>query len=121
MNDHPDLMAADAARRRAMIAGDTGALAGLLADDLVWTHSSGKTDDKTSFLSGIASGTVQYHALDVEEVRVLERTELFVCQGTLVGRASRDGVEKPLRNRFLSVWERRGDALRMLAWQSTGF
>jgi len=51
---------------------------------------------------------------------VIQRGDVFVCHGLLNGRASRDGVEKTLSNRFLAVWERRGNDLRMVAWQSTG-
>ena len=42
------------------------------------------------------------------------------ANGLLNGRASRDGVEKALRNRFLSVWVRQDGDFRMVAWQSTG-
>jgi ketosteroid isomerase-like protein len=115
------VLAADARRRAAMIAGDADTLASLLGDELVWTHSSGKTDDKAAFLAGIASRAVVYTALDVAEVTVARHGDAYVCHGTLNGRASRDGVEKALRNRFLSVWKRSGNSLQMVAWQSTGF
>ncbi len=114
------VLAADAARRAAMISGDVEALAGLLHEDLIWTHSSGKTDNRTSFLEGIGSGVVRYLALETENVTVLNQGDVFVCHGLLTGRASRDGKEKSLVNRFLNVWVRRDDGYRMIAWQSTG-
>jgi 2-dehydropantoate 2-reductase len=121
VQDHEQaVLAADARRRAAMVAGDADALRGLLGDDLTWTHSSGKTDDKTAFLAGIASGAVIYSALDVPEVAVARHGDVFVCHGTLDGRASRDGVEKTLRNRFLGVWKRRASGFELVAWQSTG-
>lgn len=115
------LRAADRQRREAMISADTEALAALLDDDLVWTHSSGRKDGKAAFLDRIASGAADYQALDVSEDGIFEDTELLVHHGTLQGRVAVDGVEKPLRNRFLSVWKRSGSGLRLLAWQSTGF
>ncbi|MGD8832192.1 MAG: nuclear transport factor 2 family protein [Pseudomonadales bacterium] len=120
MKNDEALLDADARRRAAMIAGDVQALGELLDDDLVWTHSSGRTDDKAAFLSGIASGTVSYHALDVDDVTLLQRGDVFILHGTLHGRASRDGQEKALTNRFLSVWLRDGARFKMVAWQSTG-
>ncbi len=114
------VLKADAARRAAMIAGDVEALGALLHEDLIWTHSSGKTDGRASFLDGIGSGAVRYLALETEGVEVLSRGDVFVCHGLLTGRASRDGVEKALVNRFLNVWVREGDRFRMIAWQSTG-
>jgi ketosteroid isomerase-like protein len=120
MDEKEVLLAADARRRAAMIAADATTLAALLGDELVWTHSSGRTDNKTAFLEGIVSGTVVYLALDVADVVVSQLGEAFVCHGTLHGRARRGGVEKSLHNRFLSVWRRRGDGFAMVAWQSTG-
>lgn len=114
------VLEADAARRAAMISGDAEVLAGFLDDDLIWTHSSGKTDTRHSFLDGIASGVVQYLALETEDVTVFQRDDVLICHGLLNGRASRDGVEKALRNRFLSVWISDGEHMRMIAWQSTG-
>lgn len=120
MSEAHGLLEADARRRAAMIEGDVEALDALLDDALIWTHSSGKTDGKQSFLSGIASGVVSYLALDTQAVSVIRRGDVYVCHGLLNGRASRDGVEKALSNRFLAVWVREGDAFRMIAWQSTG-
>ena len=51
---------------------------------------------------------------------MLRQTDVFVCHGLLKGRASRDGAEKDLVNRFLNVWVRENGRYRMLAWQSTG-
>ena len=121
MNDTSAVLEADARRRAAMISADAHTLSSLLSEDLIWTHSSGKTDDKATFVQGIASGTVQYLALDTADVTVSQHDDLFICHGTLDGRASRDGVEKTLRSRFLSVWKRRNERFELLAWQSTGF
>ena len=120
MSDTTALLEADAARRAAMIVGDVMALERLLSDELIWTHSSGRTEGKAAFLAGLASATVVYTALDVADVVVTRHDDLFLCHGTLHGRASRDGVEKTLNNRFLSVWKRYGDSFQLLAWQSTG-
>ncbi len=121
MDDVEELLAADAQRRAAMISGDVEALSALLSEDLVWTHSSGRTDDKTAFLGAIAQGTVTYLALETENVDVSRHGDVYLCHGILNGRASRDGAEKALRNKFLSVWRRADGALVMVAWQSTGF
>lgn len=114
------LKAADQARREAMISGDTDTLAQLLSDDLIWTHSSGKTDSKASFLESIGSGVVQYKSLEVSNETISRYGDLFIFHGRLNGQASRNGVVKELKSRFLSVWRKDGDAYQMLAWQSTG-
>jgi ketosteroid isomerase-like protein len=119
MNDESNLLEADARRRAAMVAGDAAGLEELLADELVWTHSSGKTDGKASLIAGIASGTVVYRALETRDVAVLGTGDVLVCHGVLSGQAARDGREKSLNSRFLAVWRRRAGSFELLAWQST--
>jgi len=47
------VIAADDARYRAMIAGDVARLDGLLSPDLVYTHSDGKSENKSEYLATI--------------------------------------------------------------------
>jgi hypothetical protein len=111
---------ADRRRRAAMVDGNVGVLEELLAEDLIWTHSSGKTDGKHSFIERIGGGSVRYLALDVTDDVVSSHGEVIIHHGTLAGRVRVDGGERDLRNRFLSVWRCDGDRLELLAWQSTG-
>lgn len=121
MNQAQALRDADRRRRDAMIAGEPDTLAALLDDELAWTHSSGKQDDKTSLLDRIAAGGTVYLELEVSDDSVTDCGGVLVHRGNLSGRASVDGREKALRNRFLSVWRRSGDVLQLLFWQSTGY
>ena len=114
------VLKADAQRRAAMVAGDVNVLGELLSDDLIWTHSSGKTDTRQTFLESIASGAVRYLELETSGVSLLCPGDTVVCHGLLHGRATRDGVEKSLESRFLAVWSPEGGQYRLLAWQSTG-
>ncbi len=103
-----------------MISGDAALLDSLLAEDLVWTHSSGKTDGKRSFLDKIESRAVDYQSLEVTEDAVTNHGDIMIHHGVLAGRVSVDGKEKALRNRFLSVWKYAEGRFQLLAWQSTG-
>ena len=119
-SDKEALLAADAQRRAAMVAGDADALAAFLADDLTWTHSSGKTDDRQTFLDVLAAGTTVYHSLDVRDTQVRQFGELFILEGVVFGVVTKDGNDKALVNRFLTVWEKQAGGFVLLAWQSTG-
>lgn len=121
MSDVEGLLEADRVRREAMVSGNLDRLAGMLSDDLVWTHSSGKTDGKESFLKTIESKTVIYQSLEVENHTISRHGEVMIYCGSLIGSAIVDGNVKNLRNRFLSVWEKSGTSFEMLAWQSTGY
>jgi len=113
------LLAADAERRQAMIAADTSTLARLLAEDLIWTHSSGKTESKGEVIEALAQGAVAYESLEVTEDRMLGSGGNYVHQGVLSGRAVRNGETKLLNARFLSVWQETQGQLQLVAWQST--
>jgi len=121
MSAADDLVTADAGRRQAMIAANVPALAAVLSDDLVWTHSSGRTDDKAAVLKAIETRSVSYQSLEVEDAAVAQHGDIFIYHGTLIGRVLKDGAERALRNKFLSVWRRAGASFQLLAWQSTGF
>jgi|TARA_B100001105_G_C22287040_1_gene397879 ketosteroid isomerase-like protein len=121
MSDVEALMNADTQRRVAMVSGDVVALGDYLADDLSWTHSSGKTDSKESFLAVMASGTTVYHSLDVRDTQVRIFGDIFVLEGVVFGDVTKDGLDKKLVNRFVTVWQKRErDLFQLHAWQSTG-
>jgi ketosteroid isomerase-like protein len=113
------LLQADSARRAAMIEADVDALSQYLADELVWTHSSGRTEDKDAVLANISAGTARYLALQVEDVSTSQHGDIFLYHGTLHGRVSRNGTERELHNKFLSVWRIAGDSFQIIALQST--
>jgi hypothetical protein len=56
----PQLMAMEKRRFEAMVSRDTFALSRLLADDLVFIHTNGVVDTKSSLLKSIAQGSVEY-------------------------------------------------------------
>jgi Domain of unknown function (DUF4440) len=67
-DDRPRLIALEKRRIEAMTHRDTTMLSGLLADSLIYIHSSGVIDNKTSFLKDIASGRITYLFILTEKV-----------------------------------------------------
>ena len=59
-------------RRRfdAQIAKDLPTLETIFADDLIYTHSNGHQDNKTSYIASIASGQSRYDKVDIEDLTV---------------------------------------------------
>ncbi|MES2945400.1 MAG: nuclear transport factor 2 family protein, partial [Pseudomonadota bacterium] len=76
--DEQSLLAAEEARRQAMLAGDTARLQHLLADTLMYTHSTGVKDDKQTWLQQLSSGALVYEKLEFEapDTRVAGQTGL---------------------------------------------
>ena len=121
MTDEKALMQADAERRAAMVAGDLDALEHLLANDLTWTHSSGKTDSRSGFLDVLGAGTTVYHTLDTRDTSVRQYGDVYLLDGVVFGDVTKDGQDKKLINRFLTVWRKNDEgSFQLHAWQSTG-
>ena len=67
-DDRPRLIALEKRRIEAMTHRDTTMLSGLLADSLIYIHSSGVIDNKSSFLKDIGSGRITYLFILPEKV-----------------------------------------------------
>ena len=59
----------DRKRMRAMVAKDVETLESLLADDLIYTHSSARLDTKRSLIQGMVSGTTVYTGVKPSDVK----------------------------------------------------
>jgi len=106
-------------RFRAMIEADAGALEVLLADSMVYTHSSATTDGKASYIAGVTSKKWQYRQIDrpVEEIQVHGDTAVVTGQvriDILV-----EGKPKVMNSRYTDVWVKGPKGWQMVAWQST--
>jgi hypothetical protein len=67
-DDRPRLIALEKRRFEAMIHRDTTQLVGMLADSLIYIHSSGVMDNKASFLKDIGTGRIVYLFILPEKV-----------------------------------------------------
>jgi len=114
-----ELLRLDDERSRAMIAGDTAALERLMADDIVYTHSSGRLDSKKSFIASIASGTVKYRRVNRKEVAVAVREGFAFLTGAVEIDVETGGKQLNLNLRFSNVWERTPKGWQQIVWQST--
>ena len=76
-------LAADRARSEAMIAADAERLHALLHDDLTYTHSNGQVDTKASLLRALASGRVDYRAIEPRDLRVRVHGPTAVVTGSV--------------------------------------
>ena len=113
------LLAIENERVRALVANDFAALEQILADDLIYTHSTGVTESKAEYLGQLRSGQLKYHAMDHESVTV----RLYGAAAVLTGRTKVRSVSKgqELRNdlKFTIVYAKQKGRWRMVAWQST--
>ena len=109
----------DRQRMAAMVTLDVGRLNDILADELIYTHSSAKVDSKASLIEAMASGTNAYTALEPSEVVAKDLGPVVVLTGVASMSISLSGRLTSFRVRFIDVYVNQDGAWRMVAWQST--
>lgn len=109
---------AEAARIQALLTRDFAALERILSDDLTYTHSNAKVDDKVAYLEPFKSGRTRYVRLEPSEVVARVYRDAAVLTGRMLSVAMVTGTESRTDLRFTSVWVHRDERWQMVAWHS---
>ena len=114
-----EILALEDKRFAAMVARDFGGLEALVHDQLRYTHSSGNTDGKATWLESMKSGRVKYKKASCSEQKV----QIYGDTALITGRANIEaeigGQAKTLKLLFLNAWTRTPQGWKFVAWQST--
>lgn len=110
----------DAEKQRfdAQVSKNYAVLNQVLADDLIYTHSSGNTDGKQSYIQSIREGKSKYDAIDVQEQKVRVYGNTAVINGVCLIKAMNNGETINTHLRYTDVYVRKGKQWQMVAWQS---
>lgn len=117
--DKDAVMAAEKARFAALVAKDYAALDQLSGDELLYQHSNGDVDNKTSFIQSINDGKRSYDAItpDSSAVRIYGNTA--VVNGICSYRQQyADGKPNNSQLRYSSVWVKRSRRWQLVNWQA---
>jgi hypothetical protein len=109
----------DKKRMQAMAAKDLATLDALLADDLIYTHSSARVDTKPSLIANMKSGATVYSAVEPSDVRAQDLGDAVVLTGVARVKVFSNGKEQDFRIRFTDAYARRSGRWQMVVWQST--
>lgn len=108
-------------RAAAMLNNDQVALGRLLADDLVYVHSSGGADSKTSYLAHLAQGTIRYLILSLSDVALVRaQPGLVVLTGRMNAQVVRGERQIAVSSVYLAVWTQGVAGWQLVAFQGTG-
>ena len=102
-----------------MLAGDLDTLADLLADELMYCHSTADVETRPQYLASLASGRVKYRSARRMGEAIHLLPGLALMTGLSVVQAEVGGIERELRNRFTTTWIQRGGRWQLLSWAST--
>lgn len=112
-------LAAEAARYAAQIAVDVPAMERLFGDDLRYTHSSGLSDTKATYIEAMRSQSTRYHRMTLGDVAVRCYGGLAILTGDTVFEVTARGQDMTLDLVFHAVWVQRSAGPQFVSWQST--
>ena len=105
-------------RFAAMVARDFATLDSLVHNELLYTHSSGVTDTKGSWIESMKSGSVKYKSVACSERHVRFFGDVALMRGRAAIEVDIGGQAKSLRLLFLNAWTRTPQGWKFVAWQS---
>jgi len=109
----------DKKRMLAMATKDIATLDALLADDLVYTHSSARLDTKQSLIANMKSGATVYSAVEPSQVLAQDVGDAVILTGVARIKVSSNGNDLDFRVRFTDAYAKRTGRWQMVVWQST--
>jgi ketosteroid isomerase-like protein len=109
----------DRKRMTAMAEKDVATLNAVLADDLIYTHSSARLDTKQSLIGNMESGATVYNSVEPSDVKAQDLGSAVVLTGVARIRVTSGGKPNAFAVRFTDVYANRGGKWQMVVWQST--
>jgi ketosteroid isomerase-like protein len=109
----------DRKRMQAMAAKDVATLEAVLADDLIYTHSSARLDTKQSLIGAMTSGATVYTGVEASDVKAQDLGDTVVLTGIAQIKVVSNGTPNAFGVRFTDVYARRDGRWQMVTWQST--
>ena len=109
----------DRRRMQAMAAKDYATLEAVIADDLIYTHSSARLDTKASLIGNMQSGSTVYTSVEPSEVKAQDLGDTVVLTGIAQIKVTSGGKPNAFGVRFTDVYAKRNGRWQMVTWQST--
>jgi ketosteroid isomerase-like protein len=118
-NNADTIIELDRKRMQAMAAKDIGTLDTLIADDLVYTHSSARLDTKQTLIANMKSGATVYTSVQPSDVRAQDLGDVVILTGVAQIKVSSQGKQLEFGVRFTDAYAKRNGRWQMVVWQST--
>jgi ketosteroid isomerase-like protein len=105
----------------AVRSGDASAMAKILADDLVYTHSTGIVDTKESYIQSITSGNQKYAGIEYSDtkIKVYGRAALVTTVVRMTGTTKGVPFDNKLRMSHFWVRDAQGTDWKLASHQTT--
>ncbi|MBP7641857.1 MAG: TIM barrel protein [Saprospiraceae bacterium] len=106
------------ALRRAMVNGDSLALRSLTSERLTYGHSSGKIEDRESFVTSLVTKTSDFESIILSDQEVSVEGDVAWVRHILKGNTLDTGKPSPVNLKILLIWTKEGGIWKLLARQA---
>ncbi|HEX6426841.1 MAG TPA: nuclear transport factor 2 family protein [Niastella sp.] len=116
--DEAAVTAAVESLRKAMIDGDKAGLQNITADQLSYGHSSGRVEDKASFVDNIATGKSDFVTIDLTNQTISVAGDAAIVRHVLAATTNDGGNPGSVKLNILLVWQKQKGNWKLLARQA---
>ena len=102
-----------------MVQNDVAALETLLADDLVYIHTTGRMESKRQFLDSLRSGALRYRSIEPSETVIRTAGDAAIVTGRAKMAVTINGADRNFEIRYTAVYRSTGGRWQLVSWQST--
>jgi ketosteroid isomerase-like protein len=104
--------------RKLMITPDRSALEPIFADQLSYGHSDGRVQTKAEFIDALVNGKSVFKSISISGQTISLVGDIAIVRHRFEADAISNGVPAQPRIRILQVWQKQGDAWRLLVRQA---
>lgn len=110
---------AEKAWAAAVVAGDHATLDRILAEGLIYTHSSGLVEDRSVYFGKLKSGALKYEAIEHESITVKPYGNTAIVHSKARMRGVSDGKPFNVYSVMTHTWVKQGGVWKLAAHQAT--
>jgi hypothetical protein len=107
--------------RLAQIAADPKALGALCAEEVSYSHSSGKVEDKATFVANATDGKSKFLSIEYKDptIKVVGPAAIVRFHWVAEQEMAADGKKVPTNLHILMNWQKQGDDWKLLSRAAT--
>ncbi len=107
--------------RLAQIAADPKALGALCAEELSYSHSNGRIEDKATFITNSTNGTYKFLSIEYKEptIKIVGSAAIVRFHWLAEQEMAADGKKVPTDLYILMNWQKQGDDWKLLSRAAT--
>jgi ketosteroid isomerase-like protein len=116
--DEKIILAAVERLNNALVTADSSALDKLTTTELSYGHSSGKVEDKQTFIHNAVSGSFKFLSINATDQVVILAKRNAIVRHLFTAKATNNGAPADVKLGVLLVWQKQGRAWKLLARQA---